>query len=533
MRLSIFNKIILIIVTASLGFALYVVANMFSTSVNKNNLTQIGEVQVPLLLEAQNASNLLLRIDDQLQLAVTTGETEQIIQAETTKAKLDESLRNIQSLFPGERIDSLIRAEEHYFRLAHELSSGIVQDTIDFSQVGGLSQNKASAFRSVTEALTELEQVQKESLQALVDEANESNSRALMMGVSIGIGTLIILCMVGIPIALNVRHNLNSVRYSLKNMAQGSGDLTTRIHQASQDEVGQLVRQFNNVMEKLQQTFKEVIHSAAPLGDVASELNRVVDQTTRQISEQRAASSEAARAAAEVNDNIGGVASNTDQASHEATLANDKVSEGQRVVNSTADNISRLADAMEEASSVVSQLESDTGSVGMILEVIRGIAEQTNLLALNAAIEAARAGEQGRGFAVVADEVRSLASKTQQSTEEIDTLISQLQQNAVRASSSMKSSTEQARASVEEAHLASEQLNFIANSMANIQGVSAEVAHAVEGQKQLAQSILEHVEHVDSIAVEADQQTAALSHSSEALHTQAEQLKHITSQFKV
>ncbi len=533
MKVTIYQKILIIIATATVGFIVYVGANIYTTTNNSEKLSSISEVQFPLMLKIQSANNLLVRIEDQLQLAVTTGDQEQLNQANDSKAELDGVISEIEALGKDLPIRQLKTTLNTYFSSAHDLSRSMVDGSADFSTIGAKVSQKNTLYEEATRAFSNLESTQTTKLSNIIADANDSAAFALKLGIGIGLATIALLSLVGVPIATNVSRKLNLVTSSLAEMAQGSGDLRKRIPQSGSDEIGELVREFNNFVEKLRRTIEEVVRIANPLSHVATELNTIIEKTNSQMSEQRQASREAALAAGEVNQNIGVVADNTEAAAHEATLANEQVAEGQAVVNRTAETIAKLADDMQSASGAVSQLEADTDAVGMILDVIRGIAEQTNLLALNAAIEAARAGEQGRGFAVVADEVRSLASKTQQSTEEINTLITQLQQNAGKAVSSMQTGTEQARESVDEARKASEQFLAIANSMSNIQGVSAQVADAVEGQKALAQRIQEHVELVDSISIKADEQTHSLANSSQSLSDQAEHLRHLTSQFSV
>lgn len=531
--LTIFHKILLIVITATAGFVIYIAANIATGSSNKAKLNDISTVQFPLLLKIQDANNLLQRVEDQLQLAVTTGDEEQIAQASNFKNELNTTIDGMRRLSNDDAINGVENALNNYFNLAVALSRSMVDGSADFSTIGESVSQKSSAYERVTAALRELEQNQSSKLENLVIASDASSSTALKIGIGIGLITILLVSIVGFPVAIGVSRRVKSVTGYLKDISQGSGDLRKRIPQASADEVGELVAAFNEFVEKLQATILEVVDTAKPLSDVATELNTVVEYTNSHMADQRSASQNASHAASEVNENIGVVASNTEAASREAAQANEKVIEGQTVVQKTAEAITKLADDMQSASEVVVQLQSDSGSVGMILDVIRGIAEQTNLLALNAAIEAARAGEQGRGFAVVADEVRSLASKTQQSTEEINELISQLQLNASKAVSSMETGTAQARASVEEARMASEQFASIANSMSNIQDVSAQVAQAVEGQKLLAQRIVEHVNHVDQISITADEQTNSLAHSSQSLSHQAEHLREITSRFNV
>ena len=530
--LSIYQKILLIIATATTGFIFYLVANIITTNTNKEKLDEISDIRFPIILEVQAASNLLKRIDSQFQIAITTGDEELLELAQNTKDELDRSVAAIENLSNADS-NELSEAVSGYFTIASALSMSLIDGSADYSNVSSAVQEKNAAYERVANSIARFKQNESKNLDDTIITADRSARSALKLGVGIGLATIILVSLVGIPIALNVSGKVRRVTAFLNEISQGSGDLTARIPASGNDEMAQLAQKFNQFAEKLHITMTQVVETSAPLKVVTNEINTVVDQTKVQMSEQRAASEAASLAASEVNDNISVVSESSESASVEAANANVKVVEGQGVISRTTESITRLENNMQTALKIVTQLKSDSGSVGMILDVIRGIAEQTNLLALNAAIEAARAGEQGRGFAVVADEVRSLASKTQQSTEEINDLITQLQENASKAVSSMETSTVQARESVGEAQLASELFDSIATSMSNIQDVGYQVGQAINDQKTLAQRIRKQVSLVDDISTKADEQTNTLAASSESLSVQANQLQKITNQFNV
>ncbi len=533
--LTIKAKILLILVTAIIGFVIYIAANAWSLNSNKTNLEEITSVHFPALQRTKQAVNLLARIEDQLQLAVTTGDSEQLTGIETSRVQLVQALSEAGSL--SKQISSDTKDLEDkfnaYYSAAYKLSSDMIDGSIDFSNIQSIVQDKKEKFDQVTSSLDNLNERQTRILSGIIDSTNETSSLALLWGIGIGIATVVVLSVVAIPIALGVTSKLNSVTESLQDMSRGSGDLQKRLPESQGDEIGLLVRAFNGFIANLHNTITEIVKVTGPLANVASELKQIVATTKHQVSEQRTASTDASEAATAVSNNINDVDANAQLATNEANSAMSEIQNGQAVFNRTAKSFETLANDMESTSSEMARLESDTNAVGVILEVIRGIAEQTNLLALNAAIEAARAGEQGRGFAVVADEVRTLASKTQDSTEEIDTLISQLQQTASVAAASMLKRTDAARASVEEAQSATEHLEQVVNSMAKIQSISKKVASAVETEKQLATRILHQVNNVDQIAEQSYQQTHSLTDSSQELQTQAETLREITGRFSL
>lgn len=535
MQLSIQKKILLILVAANIAFIIYLTTHIWSVTANRAKLNQVSNQQFPMLLLAQSAGSQLEKINDQLQLAVTTGDNEQIQLADQTKIEFDSTINSIETLSTKgiDNLKDMTKKINIFFDLARDIAKNMVEGTADLSNIRNLVTNKNAVYEAANKSLNTFYETQEHELKKTITEANNTARFSLILGIIIAITTLIILSIIAIPIALSISNKLEDITSSLQDISQGSGDLKKRIEKTSNDEIGKLIDAFNNFIAKLQNTISDVVATADPLSEIALELNNIANSASTQMSSQRRASEEASHAVNDMHVSIKFVAENTETAAHEATLADDKVSTGQNVVNDTKATISKLATDIESAATIVSQLESDSGSVGMILDVIRGIAEQTNLLALNAAIEAARAGEQGRGFAVVADEVRSLASKTQQSTEEINSLITQLQHNASKATSSMTISTEQARESVRGVDNVSEQFQFIANFMSNIKTISEQVSQSISDEKTLTEKIVKHVQVVDQIAVRAEERTNALINSSKSLTEKSDQLKYITHLFNV
>ena len=234
-----------------------------------------------------------------------------------------------------------------------------------------------------------------------------------------------------------------------------------------------------------------------------------------------------------MNQSVIAVAESAAEAARAADEASSASSNGQSVVNNTVQSIQNLAKNVEETSHVIRQLENDSNQVGVVLDVIKGIAEQTNLLALNAAIEAARAGEQGRGFAVVADEVRTLASRTQQSTEEIQKTIEQLQSAAHKAVEVMSTGTSQAEGSVSEANKAGDSLVVIAQTINRISAMNGQIASSTDDQQAVARQIVGFVDEINARTDETSNNSKQLASASTELAGLAKNLENIARQFRV
>jgi len=271
----------------------------------------------------------------------------------------------------------------------------------------------------------------------------------------------------------------------------GQGDFATRVRTIDErdDELGDMGRNISTMKHQLRDMVAEIGESAAHLNSCISSLTEITNRTMQSVQQQQMETEQVASAVTEMSANSIEVAGNAAMAAESARGADQSANEGNQVVQKTVGSIESLATSVSNAAEVIHQLEQDSESIGSILDVIRGIAEQTNLLALNAAIEAARAGEQGRGFAVVADEVRTLASRTQDATGEIQTMIQKLQNGATHAVTVMESGRDQTKESVDLVVNAQTNLKEIMTSVKTISDMTTQIAAAAEEQSTVAEEV--------------------------------------------
>jgi len=326
---------------------------------------------------------------------------------------------------------------------------------------------------------------------------------------------------------------INRLQMAMNDIATGDGNLTKRIEPIKNDEIGALVDEFNTFVDKIQSLVLETVEITNDVNNSTNFAAEIGQQTNNTIEGQKLEIDMVATAATELAQTSNDIANSANASNELATSAEKKVLDGAKVVELATKGITALSENVVSAADVVNQLKNRTQSIGEVLGVIRGIADQTNLLALNAAIEAARAGEQGRGFAVVADEVRTLASRTQESTTSIETIIDELQTTAASAVAVMDSSQQEAQDSVELTQQVHDVLDEITDVIGQFQRQTHEIADAVSQQASVAEEVSKNVENVRLLTDDTVKTSGEMATSLTSLQSNSASLTTVISQFKV
>lgn len=533
--LSVDRKIYIIPLLAVISFAIYLTINASMALRNAEMLQTARDRDFPVLRLSDRILFGLERINEDLQAAATTADEESLQLAQKSYEALQQDFQQLATLVGTLRpeVDVMERDFATYFGQAYELSKMMLEGADDFSLLGSRSAAMNQSYDNIRNKLEKFQEERLQQFQNRFADTNKAAEKLVELGLVMGVITLILLMLVTVPLVRGIKRSLIEVVNSLRDIAQENGDLTVRLHSRSSDEIGQLVYWFNSFMGKLQKVIARVVETSEPLNELAGNLNQMAETANQTIEQQRNASTRAKSAIDEISNNVSHIADSATLAAKAAAEANKTASAGHEIVTQTVRSIQKLADNVLNIQDVIRQLEKDSSKVGNVLDVIKNIAEQTNLLALNAAIEAARAGEQGRGFAVVADEVRTLASRTQESTLEIQETISQLQQVAKSAVSVMQESAAQAQISVEKANNAGDSLQAINLSISNINQMNEKIAQATHIQARVVQEVVQTINEIHEGSERTAERSALLSSVSQRLAKSAREMSEITRSFRV
>ena len=361
----------------------------------------------------------------------------------------------------------------------------------------------------------------------------ESNMHASLQS-----SVLVILLILGITLAATVivgnrvTKPLADAVLALNDIANGDGDLTQRLKVQSQDEIGQLASAFNRFVERIQSVVSQVGETSNHLFSAVDKLHHLSEHYDHQMQGHSRETDQVVTAVTEMSSTAQEVAAS---ASNAATATSDAARESDAargVVSGAINSINRLVGEVHTASGVIEQLAQETAKIGSVVEVIRGIAEQTNLLALNAAIEAARAGEQGRGFAVVADEVRSLAGRTQQSTKEINEMLQRLQGGVKQAVEVMQASEDRSQETVQEASHIASSLDSMVMAVSTINDMNIQIATAAEEQHAVSEEINKNLVAIQQIVSELTSAAVESNSTTRDLASTGDKLRKLVSQFR-
>jgi methyl-accepting chemotaxis protein len=395
--------------------------------------------------------------------------------------------------------------------------------------LGSKAAPKAAAMTNMLEELRA-----SQDLQAAQDKA-ELNDELSAMKMTMLIGTVIALAF-GVFIAIWVSNMISTPLSKVVSRAKaiGSGDLSGQLLPVNgNDELTDLTQSINVMSGNLSHIVSKILGSSEQLGSSAEELSAVTHQTSGNLLEQQSQTEQVAAAMNEMASTVQEVASNISNTALAAQTAHTETQQGQTNVEQAIVAIQQLARRIEGAATTISKVESDSKEISSVMSVIKSIAEQTNLLALNAAIEAARAGEQGRGFAVVADEVRALASRTQDSTEEINQVIEKLQFGSREAVEVMGKSQEEAQNAVDKATKAGQSLSIITSSVDRINDMSIQIASAAEQQIYTSDEINRNIITISEMSQDTTNGAEQTALATEELSRLASDLQDLSRQFKV
>lgn len=318
----------------------------------------------------------------------------------------------------------------------------------------------------------------------------------------------------------------------LQQIGKGGGDLTLRLDDSRHDEIGQIAKGYNQFVQYLSDLLKDVSNTGQQISESIQSVDRMAQSMEQDIKQQTSQIEQVATAIHEMGASSDEIAQNANGAADSASRASGAINIGQKSVTVTSESIEHMNQQLDDTTAIVNQLAQDANSIDTVLDVISGVSEQTNLLALNAAIEAARAGEQGRGFAVVADEVRTLASRSQASTEEIRGIIEQLQQRTQQAVAAIETSTTLGTNCRVEASNSEQQLSSISDSVDEMNAMNMQIASATGQQSNVINEISPHISGISEIARESDNMIEKTAQECQHLRTKAMHLTNLVSQFK-
>ncbi|MGF1742816.1 methyl-accepting chemotaxis protein [Vibrio profundum] len=349
--------------------------------------------------------------------------------------------------------------------------------------------------------------------------------------------TLVISLIVAVTLAMWISRSISGpckqTLDALDEIASGDGDLTRHLDEHGKDELAQIAVAFNQFAQKIRSIVQDITPVGEGITSSAVELNEIAQDSSSRTGQQQQSVDTVASAMNELHASNQEVANAAQNAATAAQEASTKSSEGSGVIDKATTQIDSLSELLSQTETNTHKLAQDTEEVGTVLDVIRGIAEQTNLLALNAAIEAARAGEQGRGFAVVADEVRTLATRTQASTDEIEHIVSSLQGRAKEVTESMAKTQEQSAQTQEQAAFAKQALGAIEEQVTIILSLNEQIAEASSQQTLATDEISQNITHIADFSAQSTSRANQVAQASTDLMESGQQLQSALSMFKV
>ncbi|WP_417505821.1 methyl-accepting chemotaxis protein [Marinomonas gallaica] len=553
-NLSVRTKILSLVLLFTIAILITAINSALTSKTVAQDLQSVSSQTLTLVKDLEKTRQLLLKQTVefergyfQVSIAKTIGgygverikESSDNFQAYSAELKNSlESVKNSLAALPANALlDSLNSQIEVLESQQADFLNASTETYEWWLQLKTMQANKAR--RSADNTLTSIN-TSMESIISTIDEYNTQiathQSTKLEQGLYTNISVAAVLILIGLGLSLMI---INGIVHPLKKAVKraeemASGTLVRNEHPSDRnDEIGTLENAFDQLVDKLRDIMQDVSTSSLALTDAANDLNRITDESTQMVGTQRTETAHISNAIHEIQSTAVHVSESTTEASQAAHNAESSADNSMSIVHSTIATIEALAQEISHSSDTITDLKQNTDEINNILNVILGIAEQTNLLALNAAIEAARAGEQGRGFAVVADEVRHLAQNTQNATQQIEAMIQQLQAGTAQAVEAMKHSHERSTNAVSQVREEGATLSDISQAISQIRTMNDAISATAEQQATVTTEVRRNVDTITEIAERTNNSINAISHRSDQLASLASQLTSKIAYFKV
>lgn len=485
-----------------------------------SNMIREATVTVTDVLVTEDQNTLNGVIKDITELADELDEKFIIVQNNSTAASNEYYADTQAALTQFKKLTlesgNILETYQNQLTVRADAERALAQKNVAVAEAQGHLNNVISKVKGLTQSIR-------------VDASDKVSSSRTWL-ISFAVIAILLAVVVNYWVIQNITGPLNEVLRVIAKVSDG--DLTEKAQVFSEDELGRLSKGFNGLIDALRSMLTEIGHSSQQLSSSAEETTAISRQSHENINHQKEQTDMIATAMTEMTATVDDVASSANNTLLEVQKANKEAVDGQTVVQQSIEAINNLAEEIERSAAITDKLDEYSTNIGAVLDVIRGIADQTNLLALNAAIEAARAGEQGRGFAVVADEVRTLASKTQESTSEIQEMIERLQDGTRQAVTVMKSSRGEAQNSVEQTAVAGQSLQKITQAVSVINDMSTHIASAAEEQSSVSQEMHQNVSSISEMADRTSQGASENLEASQELSRLAEHMQTLVARFK-
>ncbi|MCU7946371.1 MAG: methyl-accepting chemotaxis protein [Candidatus Thiodiazotropha sp. (ex Cardiolucina cf. quadrata)] len=500
--------------------------------------TVVKEVEQGSKLASSSASKLSEEMNQKLVKMLQTNVSDMGM----IQSAFEKMVKNLNTLIESEEEDPttlMLEIEDIYEQLRKESLPRVRSIVSEFEKAAVEGEREAKVtkeLQSFAETFKE-KSVKAAGASAVIEQDSalsvQRAEESMQLLLIIIVVSVIFVFITSFNTYLVINRPISLMRERIKDIAEGEGDLTKRLNEDASNEFGELSHWFNVFMDKLQSLVGNVKDSTGKMTNAASQMLEMTQQSSSGVLHQKTKTEEIVHAMQNLSVTVDGVADSAAEADQATESAEKESVKGSEDLRKTISSITSLAEEIDTAASIINGFQKDSEDIGGVLDVIKGIAEQTNLLALNAAIEAARAGEQGRGFAVVADEVRTLATRTQESTQEIQAIITRLQSGAEQAVNAMNTGRTRGHETAEQAKQAGVSLESITQAVDEISAINSKITDATGDQRKVASDVNEGINTISQVSEQTATRAEQTSQQGKVVSQLAHELHDSVKQFKV